>query len=270
MYDGHVHTPYCPHGSSASFIDYVDTLRRQGFQGATFCEHAPLPHSFVDPTPEQDSGMSLAQLPHYLEDLQHMKKEYEHHFTINIGLEVDFIEGYEEETKELLDEYGPKLDDAILSVHFVKTKDYYHCIDFSEQAFQLFYEQAGSIEQGIRRYYETVIQSIHANLGRFKPTRIGHPSLVRKFQREFALPNDETWLLQVLQRIKANNYAIDTNGAGTIKPKCLEPYPPLFILNEATKQRIPLVYGSDAHHPTGIAQGYDTLRTFPLSSPTRY
>ena len=55
--DGHIHTPYCPHGTNDTFHDYVETALGLGFEEITFTEHAPLPKGFNDPTPAKDSGM---------------------------------------------------------------------------------------------------------------------------------------------------------------------------------------------------------------------
>jgi len=63
--------------------------------------------------------------------------------------------------------------------------------------------------------------------------------------------------------------ALDYNGAGINKPFCLEPYPPDWIVKEAAKQKIPLIYGSDAHTARDLNQGYDRLvSNVKLSSPT--
>ena len=47
-------------------------------------------------------------------------EEYKNKIKINIGLEVDFIEGYEDKTTRLLNKYGENLEDALLSLHFIK------------------------------------------------------------------------------------------------------------------------------------------------------
>ncbi|HHY21833.1 MAG TPA: PHP domain-containing protein, partial [Bacilli bacterium] len=56
FHDGHVHTPFCPHGSKDELEEYVLRAIELGLTGLTFTEHAPLPLSFEDPTPEQDSA----------------------------------------------------------------------------------------------------------------------------------------------------------------------------------------------------------------------
>ncbi|WP_347862569.1 PHP domain-containing protein [Salimicrobium sp. PL1-032A] len=51
MKDGHVHTPFCPHGSEDALKTYVEKAISLGYTSVTFTEHAPLPPGFQDPAP---------------------------------------------------------------------------------------------------------------------------------------------------------------------------------------------------------------------------
>jgi len=37
--DGHVHSPYCPHGSKDSFELYIESALKLGLKEITFTEH---------------------------------------------------------------------------------------------------------------------------------------------------------------------------------------------------------------------------------------
>ncbi|MBM7648806.1 histidinol-phosphatase (PHP family) [Bacillus ectoiniformans] len=254
--DGHIHTPYCPHGTSDSFESYIEEAIEQGYQQLTFTEHAPLPEGFVDSTPTKDSGMKRSLLDSYVSALQMAKKNYQNEIDIKIGLEVDYIEGFERETTEFLNEYGPLLDDSILSVHFLKKGDSWHCMDYSAELFEEMIHLYGSATAIYETYFHTVAQSIKADLGIYKPKRIGHITLVHKFQHRFPCEKNFTSELRdLLLAIKEKGYELDYNGAGAIKPLCQEAYPPIHIAQEAYKLGIPLVYGSDAHQAKDIGQG---------------
>ena len=81
-----------------------------------------------------------------------------------------------------------------------------------------------------------------------------------KFQNRFPFNGDEqTTLFHLLKVIKEKGYSLDYNGAGTAKPLCREPYPPNWVIEEAKKLNIPLVYGSDAHQAKELGQGYGQL-----------
>lgn len=270
--DGHIHTPYCPHGSNDSWEEYIEQAIIQNFTEITFTEHAPLPMGFKDPTPEMDSAMKVDHLEDYINHLQILKRKYTKKLKINIGLEVDYIIGFENETKKFLNQYGPYLDDSILSVHFLKKDERYFCLDYSLEEFNNMIHHFGSIEEIYHGYYSTLKHSITADLGTFKPHRIGHITLVHKFQKQYPCVHSyENMINEILDLIQIKNLQIDYNGAGIVKPFCQETYPPSWVVKKAMNKGIPLVYGSDAHSASGIGQGYAQLVPDAiLVSPTLY
>ena len=258
--DGHIHTPFCPHGTKDALEDYINWFAERKVGEITFAEHAPLPEGFKDTTPTKDSGMDREILPLYLETIRSLKKKYEDRIRINIGLEIDYIEGYEDGTAAFLNEYGPLLDDSILSVHFLKHRDTYYCLDFSVDYFGTIAETFGSVENVHEAYYNTLAKSVKSNLGPYKPKRIGHMTLVRKFQHKY--PVSHSFRVQIdgiLEEIKVQGLALDYNGAGTAKPYCLETYPDYDTAEKAIGMGIPLVYGSDAHQVKDLGQGFRSL-----------
>ncbi|MFC0474146.1 histidinol-phosphatase HisJ [Robertmurraya beringensis] len=260
MRDGHVHSKFCPHGSKDAFQTYIEHAMELGITTISFTEHAPLPAGFTDPTPLQDSAMKMEDLPAYLEELAILRDKYRGKITIHTGLEVDYIEGFEKETTEFLNKYGPFLTDSILSVHFLKHEGEYDCLDYSPDVFGDMIKRYGGIEKVYEAYFRTLLLSIKSNLGSHKPKRIGHITLVNKFQKKYPCPvsfNKE--IRNILLEVQQNNYELDYNGAGTAKPLCLEPYPPTAIANQAIQLNIPMIYGSDAHQAKELLQGYEQL-----------
>ncbi|MFF5994307.1 histidinol-phosphatase HisJ [Lysinibacillus sp. KU-BSD001] len=258
--DGHIHTPFCPHGSPDLFEHYIEKAIQHQFTDITFTEHAPLPPAFHDPTPDQDSGMDANHLQRYLSQLNDLKSYYKNKIHINIGLEVDYIRGYEKETTAFLDEIGPQLDDAILSVHFLQYENEYCCIDFSEEVYLQFAEKVGGIQQLYDLYYETVRASITADLGPYKPKRIGHPTLIHKFQHAHQQQiDDDAQVKAIFHLMKESNYELDLNSAGLSKPLCREPYPPYHLIEYAKEINLRYVFGSDAHTVKDLHQHYDII-----------
>ncbi len=72
--DGHIHTPFCPHGSNDTLRQYAEEALKKGFKSITFTEHAPLPSSFTDPTPLKDSAMAQASMERYIDEISGLKK----------------------------------------------------------------------------------------------------------------------------------------------------------------------------------------------------
>lgn len=260
MRDGHVHTSFCPHGTKDRFEDYLEKALQLGYTEITFAEHAPLPLGFVDPTPFKDSAMRHEDLDDYFRAIEKVKHDYKGKIKINTGFEVDFIEGYEKETADFLNEYGRYLDDALLSVHFLKNGGSYDCIDYSPDHFAAMIEHYGSVEDVHHHYYQAVLKSIQADLGPYKPKRIGHITLANKFQLKYpAGKSFEEEIFDILQSIAENGYELDYNGAGTAKPLCREPYPPEWVIKKAGTLGISLVYGSDAHQAKELGQGLEKM-----------
>lgn len=248
MRDGHIHSPYCPHGSKDDFEEYIETAIKIGLKEITFTEHLPLPKGFKDPSAENDSTMGVEKLDNYLEDVKILKKKYEDKIKINVGLEVDYIEGYEQVTKDMLDRIGEQIDDAILSIHIIKIKDKHYCVDYNPEEFGKLANMLGGVGEVYSKYYQTVKKAISADLGRYKPQRIGHLNLVRKFNQVY--PHDYSSnkdLLEVVNLLRDNNYEVDYNVSGLRKESCKEPYIHGYLLDLIKEYNIPMVLGSDSH-----------------------
>ncbi|WP_096152939.1 MULTISPECIES: histidinol-phosphatase HisJ [Bacillus] len=260
MKDKHIHTFYCPHGTRDTLEQYVEQAIKLKMDEISFTEHAPLPKRFTDPTPHKDSAMNWNDLSIYLEGVRKLKERYQGKLTINCGLEVDFIEEFEGETKYFLQEYGSLLDDSILSVHFLRKDINYYCLDYSEQQFGEIVKVYGSLDEVYKAYFETVEKSITSDLGIFKPKRIGHITLVEKFKLLYPYNgNLSLFVLPLLDLIKKHEMQLDYNGAGVNKKYCQDTYPPEHIAFEAAKRKIPLIYGSDAHNAQDLGQGLERI-----------
>lgn len=265
-YDGHVHTPFCPHGTKDTLKSYCEKAIEIGLTGLSFTEHAPLPETFTDPAPKQDSAMSWQHFYEYIDAVQSVKDTYKNQLTIGIGLEVDYIEGFEEQTTAMLNEVGSLLNDSILSVHFLKHQNQYTCIDYSPEVFAAFAMKLGSNDAVHQLYYQTVLSSINADLGIYKPKRIGHITLANKFQSQSSLRYVHE-IDGILNAIQVKGYALDYNVAGIRKPLCKESYPPLDIIKKAISMNVPIVFGSDAHQAKEIPIAWNEFHDLPLSSP---
>ena len=255
--DGHIHSPYCPHGTKDSFELYIEQALKLGLKEITFTEHMPLPGAFMEPEFLKNCAPTQEAIEEYIKEINYIKEEYRSVIKINTGFEVDFVEGYEEETKEMLIRYGSKLEDGILSVHFIKLEDGYYCVDISPEEFGKIAEKLGGVEKVYDKYYETLLKAIKADLGTFKPKRIGHPTLVRIFNTEYPLEYTNLTLLEeIIKEIKIRNYEVDFNTAGIRKPYCKEAYPSGMFAELVETFGVNVVYGSDAHTALDVGRDF--------------
>src|SRR3990172_8600137 len=259
--DGHTHTEFCPHGSRESTDLFIRRAIELGFDSYSLTEHPPLPDDFKDPAPDKSCGMAVPDFERYLGQARALRDRFSDQIAVKIGLEVDYIPGFEEEIRRLLDQVGPELEDAVLSVHFLPSEEGWRCVDYSAEDFKEgLLDEYGSIEAVHEAYWEVVQQAVEADLGVFNPRRIGHLSLVHKFQKRFPLRNPKHFqsrVSEILVQMQRRGMELDLNTAGLFKPDCQEVYPPRWMLQEAIQRRIPLVYGSDAHSVKGVGQGFE-------------
>lgn len=245
--DGHVHTPFCPHGTKDSFEQYIHEAIQQGREEISFTEHFPMPQGVTTSEFYEECVILEAQVPLYIEKVKEIKKQFKTQIKINVGFEIDYIEGKETEIKEMLEQYGAEIEDSILSVHFVKLEDTYYAIDYLPE-FELLLEKVGSIEKIYDLYFSTLLKSIQADIGKFKPKRIGHPTLIRIFNKKYPCEYKNYKLLEeIVLAIKEKGYEVDYNVAGLRKIYCKEVYPSGEMLKLIEYNNIPMIYGSDSH-----------------------
>lgn len=258
MKDGHIHTPYCNHGTKDPLEDYVKKALEVGLTEMSFTEHLPLLHGIPGVTDEflDESGMYIDNIMDYINDVKILKEKYKNSIKINIGFEVDYFEGYEDKTIALLNKYGAYIDDSILSTHFVKYEDNFYAVDMLED-FSRLLEKVGSLEKVYDLYFNTVLKSINSDLGMYKPKRIGHITLVRRFAEKFPHEYKNIELFsRVIEELKHKDYEIDYNTAGLRKELCGETYPSGIFLEIIDKNNIRKIYGSDSHSARDVGEGF--------------
>lgn len=266
-YDGHTHTEYCPHGTVEDTELLIQKAIQLGFKEYSITEHAPLPKAISelaggDPEMWTTASMALSDVDNYFTRMDKLRKKYASDLVIHIGFELDYFPEFESWTTDFLNEYGPLTDDGVLSVHFLPGQGGLRGIDYSFEEYRDgITEPAGSFQNAQILYYQRVLQSLQADLGRWKPTRLGHISLCQKFERFFDEPIDYspkavTLIDDLLQQVKEQNYQLDLNTAGFRKKGYTQSYPQAWVLEKAYALGIPLIYGSDSHSLADIGSDY--------------
>ncbi|MCH5462483.1 histidinol-phosphatase HisJ [Secundilactobacillus sp. HBUAS58055] len=269
--DGHSHTEFCPHGSGDDVELMIQKAIRLGFERYSITEHAPLPTAFKQEyagleTGYTEASMAMSDLPAYFKKVKRMQDKYGAKIHINVGFEVDYLSNHVQWTRDFLNEYGPQTTDNVLSVHFMQGANHkFWCVDDTLTDFETGLLTPAENGQALyRQYFRAVTEAVTADLGQYAPKRIGHMTLIRKFQDYFGLPriyDADTWqvITTLLQTIQQKGDQLDYNAAGLYKEFCNETYPDDAILKQAQQLKIPLVYGSDAHSIKEVGHGYHTL-----------
>jgi len=220
-----------------------------------------------DSTGITEASLTMAQVPAYLALGQHLQQQYRDQIEISVGFEVDYLSGFEAWTRDFLAVYGPQTQESILSVHFMPgAANKTWAIDLSPENFGVaFADWLDQPQQLFQIYYQTVLASVQADLGPYAPQRIGHMSLVRKYQDYFGLTvplSAENLKLvdQILDLLASQQRELDLNLAGLYKPFCNDFYPGDQIIQRAQQRGIPLIYGSDAHDIVSVGRGQHLIK----------
>lgn len=189
-------------------------------------------------------SMRRSELDGYVTLVRSLAGEYAPAIRILLGIEADYFPAAEAEIAALLADYP--FDYVIGSVHFLGDGFAY---DHSDNRGR--YE-----DLGVDRIYLEAYELVAAAAGSGLFDVIGHFDLPKKFGHR---PADAERVAAAagaaLQAVKRAGAAIELNTAGWRKPVG-EAYPALDLLTEAAGLDIPLTFGSDAHRPEEVGDGF--------------
>jgi histidinol-phosphatase (PHP family) len=159
---------------------------------------------------------------------------------VKLGLEVDYVAGREDETRELLAPYP--WDYMLGSIHFIDGLG----VDDEPRLLH-----ALGVEEGWKLYFETL--GAAARSGLFDS--LSHPDLVKIFG-DRAKSFDYS---DVADAIAVGGVAVEVSTAGLRKPVG-ELYPHPAFLAACRERGVPVTLGSDAHTPDLVGRDFDRAR----------
>lgn len=265
MHDGHFHTQFCPHGKGEPTEAMLAQALELGFTSVSLTEHAPLPEGLIeDAALLAELAPRLDQMDAYFEHCQDLKQQFAPDLEVKIGLEVDFIPGFESHSLDAFERWGGLLDDSLLSMHFIPGSGQLAMVDYSPEDLQKnLIGPYGTLEAVHKAYWQWLLASVHLDFGHFGPRRIGHPGLIYKFRKVLGGPEEppEDIADALIEAIKTKGYQIDHNHSGLKRSTCGRPYLPPSLLKKALEAGIEVVYGSDAHGIEAVGVGGNTFYT---------
>jgi len=230
-----MHTPLCGHAVGEP-SEYVEQAVKVGLSEIGFSDHAPLvSHADARYT------MNFAQLPVYHEMIHQTQARYKN-FTIKLGIEADFIPGFEKKTQQILSSYP--YDFVIGSVHFIDR----WAFDDPDEKIKW---RDKDIDTVYKDYYKLLRQSAESGLYDI----MGHVDLVKKFGHRAA--GDFTEEIERTAAVfKKSSVVVEINTSGLRKP-VQEIYPSLSALKIYSKAGVPITFSSDSHDPKDVGRDYD-------------
>jgi len=159
---------------------------------------------------------------------------------VKLGLEVDYVPGREDETRELLAPYP--WDYLLGSIHYIDGLG----VDGEPRLLD-----AVGVQEAWRRYFETLAAAARSGLF----DSLSHPDLVKIFGERVEAFD----YAPVTEAIAESGVAVEVSTAGLRKP-ARELYPNPGFLAACRERGVPVTLGSDAHSPDVVGRDFDRAR----------
>ena len=236
LYDMHIHTPLCGH-AKGTLDEYSEVAVQRGLKGMVITCHNPTNDGWTT-----DVRMSLDDFTTYVDLVDAATKKWGDRLDIRLGLESDYYPGCEEWLQTL---HGMAEFHHILASVHPQLRDYsslYLTDSYDEAVSTYFTHLAEAAETGL---YDT----------------ISHPDLIKILgPKRWDAKRFIDVICSSLDRIAAADVAMELNTSG-LNRNPSEMHPGSVILKEMHERSIPVVLGSDAHHPNRVADMFeDALR----------
>ncbi len=252
-YNFHTHSHY--DDGKEPLEDFVQAAIEAGLKAYGFSGHSPLPF---------DNHWSLPThvLPEYLAEAKRLREKYKHLIDIYVGLEIDYVPGYSENFRQLIDGCG--LDYSIGSVHLVmkpgsKDASDIWFIDGPREGYIKGIDTiyGGDAKRAVQAYYSQQAEMVETQ----KPDIIGHLDKVKMHNKGELFDTASDWHRQsvdhLLDAISASGTIVELNTRGVYTGKADDFFPNNEILKKCFDRDIPVMVNTDAHHPTQVAKLFE-------------
>jgi histidinol-phosphatase (PHP family) len=231
LYETHMHTPLCKHAVGMP-SEYAAMAARRGLAGITVTCHNPMPDGFAPHV-----RMSESELEDYVQLVQQTRDEWLGEIDVRLGIEVDYLPGYEEWLGRQLSSHP--FEYVLGSVHpsLAEYKRGYW---------------KNTPRETVETYFNLLATA--AETGLFDC--LSHPDVIKNDVAADWIP--ERYLpaiCQALDRIATTGVAMELNTSGADKdiPE-MNPFPAMLV--EMRRRGIPVVIGADAHTPNRVADRF--------------
>ena len=242
MRDYHIHTPLCHHAVGEP-VEYVRAAQVAGLSEIGFSDHNPMPERF------DDWRMGIEDLPRYFEMIGALRQTG---FNVRLGLECDFILGYEWWIETL--SRRADWDYLIGSVHYIAPG-----WDVDNPKFIGRFSE-GDVEEIWDLYWSHYLRCIESGLFDF----VAHPDLPKKFG--FRPDGDlRRYYEPAIEALVNQNIGFEINTAG-LRKQAAEMYPAFEFIQLAARGGVPVLINSDAHAPNEVAYEFEYARSVALEA----
>lgn len=231
FFDSHMHTPLCKHAVGDP-VEYAARGLRKGLQGIIITCHSPMPEGFWPSV-----RMNDAQFDEYVAMVDRARRRFAGDLEVRLGMESDYFPGYEGWVEEL---------------H--QRADFHYClgsVHYQGPEYGARYNPT-DVTAFRKSYWENLAAS--AETGLFDC--LAHPDLIKNHRTEsWSFESQEEDIAAALDRIAKTGVAMELNTSGVHK-RLAEMNPGPQMLKMMCQRGIPVVLGSDSHHPDRVGEGF--------------
>jgi len=233
--DYHTHHELCRHATGKT-VDYARAARAAGITEFCATDHCPTDVGFG-----REHRMTLPQFDQYRADVLEARQSVPE-VNVLFGIEADYYPDCEDFLRKFIEQED--FDLILGSIHFLD----YWSTDASRRGLSDSNDPAFTW----REYYRMIGQLADAGLYDI----VTHPDLPKRFGNNLPIEQIREYALPALDRIANAGMALEINTSGMIH-SIREMYPSLSILSWAAERGVGLVFGSDAHTPERVGDGFD-------------
>ncbi|MFX1499665.1 MAG: histidinol-phosphatase HisJ [Promethearchaeota archaeon] len=257
--DYHTHNQMCNH-AVGSIEDYIKKAIDKKLDLIGISDHFPYEYLksspiLIDEVPYQEYAMRLNEVDIYLSSIKKLKDKYKNKINLRIAFEVDYFKSLESFLNLQIKNRLNDLDYILGSVHILHGKS--KLFAFDDRRFLSMYKEYESIDNIYVEYYHKLQDMITSE--EFDFDVVSHFDLPKKYNKraiDKELVMDEA--IKTLEFIKKRNLTVEINTGG-LRKEVREQYPSFEIVKEMYELDIPVLLGSDAHHPNDIGYKFTKI-----------
>jgi len=243
--DHHIHTRYCNH-AKGEMEEYVLSAINKGLSAMTFLEHLESGIAYSHQT-----WLTPELFTKYFREGHRLQQRYADKIRIRLGVEVGYNPEAPAQLQKLIASFP--FEHIGLSYHFIRRGDRHLNLLSSRKENINALLEAGT-EALLNDYFQGLINACKE----IPCDKVCHLDAALRHLSEICFTTHHLELInKLLQTMQRLNIALEINTAGfDIRSS---PYPSYTIINQALSLDIPLIAGSDAHHPDQVARHFDLL-----------
>lgn len=257
--DWHSHNSLCRH-AEGSIEDYIKRAIEMKLDTIGVSDHFPyeyLENSLVsiNEIPYREYAMKLDEVDSYLATVEKLRIKYHNEIQIRIAFEVDYFKSQENFLNLQIEKRLDELDYILGSVHILHGKS--KLFAFDDMRFLSMYKEYESIDNIYLDYYNKLQNMITSE--NFTFDILCHFDLPKKYNKR---ANDKELVMneaiKTLELVKRKDLTIEINTGG-LRKDIKEQYPSFEIIEQIFELDIPILLGSDAHHPNDLGYKFNEI-----------